>query len=191
MVCENQGGGPGEGLDACTVLSARESQDVLERVILPAATKSAVPQDRPVVVIVGGQPGAGKTKVAGLVQAALGQRGGAVRIGRGLYKHAHRHHVAALTADVRTAGAKVRSNINYWQTAVEVSRRPGLLQLLAGDQVRRPRRERGPAQRRDHLRCRRRPVADAGVARRASAHRARGPFDTRDRVGPVSTDYFP
>lgn len=105
--------------DAGAVLSARESQDVLERVLLPAATKSAVPQDRPVVVIVGGQPGAGKTKVADLVQTALDQRGGAVRIGRDLYKRAHRHYAAALAADVRTAGAKVRSDTGYWQTAIE------------------------------------------------------------------------
>ncbi len=108
-----------EDLDACAVLSARESQDVLGRVIPPAATASAVPQGRPVVVIVGGQPGAGKTKAADLVQAALGRRGGAVRIGRDLYKAAHRHYAAALAADVRTAGAKVRPDTSRWQTAVE------------------------------------------------------------------------
>ncbi|WP_234342265.1 zeta toxin family protein [Streptomyces leeuwenhoekii] len=108
-----------EDLDACAVLSARESQDVLGSVILPAATASAVPQGRPVVVVVGGQPGAGKTKVADLVQAALGQRGGAVRVGRDLYKAAHRHYAAALAADVRTAGAKVRPDTSRWQTAVE------------------------------------------------------------------------
>jgi predicted kinase len=38
------------------------------------------------MVIAGGQPGAGKTTVADLVQAALDRRGGAVRIGRDLYK---------------------------------------------------------------------------------------------------------
>ncbi|MFH8419314.1 zeta toxin family protein [Streptomyces collinus] len=48
--------------------------------------RAAVPQDRPVMVIAGGQPGAGKTTVADLVQAALDRRGGAVRIGRDLYK---------------------------------------------------------------------------------------------------------
>ncbi|MFF4935328.1 zeta toxin family protein [Streptomyces griseofuscus] len=39
--------------------------------ILPTAVRGAVRQERPVVVIVGGQPGAGKTAVADLVQAAL------------------------------------------------------------------------------------------------------------------------
>ncbi|GFH81526.1 hypothetical protein Sgou_61960 [Streptomyces gougerotii] len=79
-------------LDAAAMLSAHEKQDVLERVLLPAAAEGTVAQRRPVVVIVGGQPGAGKTKVADLVEAALGQRGGAVRIGRDLYKAAHRHY---------------------------------------------------------------------------------------------------
>ncbi|MEU5583092.1 zeta toxin family protein [Streptomyces huasconensis] len=107
-----------EDQHAC-VLPARESQAVLKDVILPAATASAVRQARPVVVIVGGQPGAGKTKVADLVQAALNQRGGAVRIGRDLYKAVHRDYGAALAADVRTAGARVRPDTSRWQVAVE------------------------------------------------------------------------
>ncbi|WP_327241109.1 zeta toxin family protein [Streptomyces sp. NBC_01320] len=76
-------------------------------------------QDRPLVVIVGGPPGAGKTGVANLVQAALDHRGGAVRIGRDLYKPAHRQYAALLDADVRTAGAKVRPDTSRWQAAVE------------------------------------------------------------------------
>jgi adenylate kinase family enzyme len=71
------------------------------------------------VVFVGGQPGAGKTNVADLVQAALRRRGGSVRIGRDLYKAAHCHYAAALAADVRTAGAKVRADTSSWQAAVE------------------------------------------------------------------------
>jgi len=67
-------------------LSDGESREVLTRVILPAWTRGAVRQDRPVVVVVGAQPGAGKTEVADLVQAALDRRGGAVRIGSDLYK---------------------------------------------------------------------------------------------------------
>ncbi|WP_327228617.1 zeta toxin family protein [Streptomyces platensis] len=73
-------------------LPDQESRDVLTRVILPACTSGAVPQDQPVVVIVGGQPGAGKTEIADLVQAALDRRGGAVRICRDLYKAAHQRY---------------------------------------------------------------------------------------------------
>ncbi|WP_328743643.1 zeta toxin family protein (plasmid) [Streptomyces caniferus] len=100
-------------------LPDEESRDVLTRVILPACTGGAVRQDQPVVVIVGGQPGAGKTEIADLVQAALDRRGGAVRICRDLYKAAHRRYGELLAADVRTAGVKVRPDTRRWQAAVE------------------------------------------------------------------------
>ena len=101
------------------VLSEQESFDVLHRVILPAATQDAVAQRRPVVIVVAGQPGAGKTWIADLVQAVLDRRGGAVRVGRDLYKPVHRHYAHALAADVRTAGALVRPDTARWQAAVE------------------------------------------------------------------------
>ncbi|NJP82512.1 AAA family ATPase, partial [Streptomyces sp. AA8] len=100
-------------------LSDDENLDVLSRLILPAWARNAVPQERPVVLIVGGQPGAGKTRVADLVQAALDARGGAVRIGRDLYKNAHSRYTALLADDVRTAGVKVRPDTSRWQAAVE------------------------------------------------------------------------
>ncbi|MER7692852.1 zeta toxin family protein [Streptomyces sp. NPDC097610] len=109
----------GEKNVVSAVLSEQESRDVLDRVILPMSTKGAAHQNRPVVVIVGGQPGAGKTDVADLVQAALDRRGGAVRAGRDLYKSLHRHYASALAADVRTAGALVRPDTARWQAAVE------------------------------------------------------------------------
>ncbi|MGW3563505.1 zeta toxin family protein [Streptomyces sp. NPDC000941] len=106
--------------DASSVaLSEQERHDVLHQVILPTWTKSAVRQDRPTVVVVGGQPGAGKTAVADIVQAALNRRGGAVRIGSDLYKAAHRRYAELLAADVRTAGVKVRPDTRGWQAAVE------------------------------------------------------------------------
>ncbi|MCH0560406.1 MULTISPECIES: zeta toxin family protein [unclassified Streptomyces] len=104
---------------ASSALDGREHRDVLHRLILPQAAGRAVRQDRPVVVVVGGPPGAGKTVVGDLVQAALRRRGGSVRIGRDLYKAAHRHYAAALAVDVRTAGAKVRADTSSWQAAVE------------------------------------------------------------------------
>ncbi|MEU3619818.1 zeta toxin family protein [Streptomyces sp. NPDC006872] len=100
-------------------LSEQESFDVLHRVILPAVTQGAVAQAQPVVVIIAGQPGAGKTEIADLVQAVLDRRGGAVRVGRDLYKPLHRHYSNALAADVRTAGALVRTDTARWQAAVE------------------------------------------------------------------------
>lgn len=106
-------------------LSEGESRDVLHKVILPTAMKGAVRQVRPVVVIVGGQPGAGKTDVADLVQAALDRRGGAVRVCSDLYKAAHQRYRGMLAADVRTAGVKVRPDTRRWQAAVEDCVRAG------------------------------------------------------------------
>ncbi|MEU7444244.1 zeta toxin family protein [Streptomyces sp. NPDC044780] len=101
------------------VLCGDEHRQVLERVILPAWTKGAVRQDRPIVVVVGGQPGAGKTAIADLVHAALDARGGAVRVGSDLYKAAHRRYAELLAVDVRTAGVQVRPDVRGWQAAVE------------------------------------------------------------------------
>ncbi|MFB7825316.1 zeta toxin family protein [Streptomyces hydrogenans] len=103
--------------DALVLTEAERRQVLAER--LPNWTRGAVPQERPVVVVVAGQPGAGKTAIADLVQAALERRGGAVRIGRDLYKPAHRDYAAALATDVRTAGAAVRPDTTAWQAAVE------------------------------------------------------------------------
>ncbi|MBT2411116.1 zeta toxin family protein [Streptomyces sp. ISL-12] len=61
------------------MLSAQERLAALHQVIIPEATKNSVPQKRPVVLFVAGQPGAGKTRVADLFQAVLHYRGGCVR----------------------------------------------------------------------------------------------------------------
>ncbi|MGX1913548.1 zeta toxin family protein [Streptomyces phaeochromogenes] len=100
-------------------LPEQESLEVLHRVILPAVTQGAAAQARPVVVVVAGQPGAGKTTLADRVAAVLARRGGAVRVGRDLYKPLHRRYAGVLAADVRTAGALVRPDTVRWQAAVE------------------------------------------------------------------------
>ncbi|MFD3782242.1 zeta toxin family protein, partial [Streptomyces sp. NPDC058612] len=108
------------GTDVGSVLlSGLESDHILQQAILPAATKDADRQDQPVVVIVGGQPGAGKTWVSDLVQAALDRRGGAVRIGRDLYKASDRRYAEFLAEDVRAAGVKVRPDTSRWQAGLE------------------------------------------------------------------------
>ncbi|WTT06239.1 zeta toxin family protein [Streptomyces sp. NBC_00090] len=45
-------------------------------------------------MVVSGPSGAGKTEAGDLVQAALDRRGGAVRVGRDLYKPVHHHYPA-------------------------------------------------------------------------------------------------
>ncbi|MBC3844558.1 AAA family ATPase [Streptacidiphilus sp. 4-A2] len=87
--------------------------------IVPAALGGAVAQERPVVVFVAGQAGAGKTVVVDLVHAALAGRGGAVRVDRDLYKTLHPHYRRLLAEDVRTAGVRVREDTYQWAAQVE------------------------------------------------------------------------
>ncbi|MCF3105455.1 zeta toxin family protein [Streptomyces roseoverticillatus] len=94
-------------------------QEVLTSAILPTWTKDAVSQQRPVVVVVAGQPGSGKSTLADQLHAVLSRRGGAVLIGRDSYKAAHQHYTELLVDDVRTAGVKIRSDTIRWQAAVE------------------------------------------------------------------------
>ncbi|GHE71950.1 ATP/GTP-binding protein [Streptomyces longispororuber] len=100
-------------------LPEAESRRVLEQVIVPAVTGDAVAQPHPVVVVVAGQPGAGKTQIADLVQAALARRGGAVRICSDLYKPVHPRYAELLAADVRATGVGVRADTRRWQGEVE------------------------------------------------------------------------
>ncbi|WP_425824610.1 zeta toxin family protein [Streptomyces fractus] len=100
-------------------LPAAAHREVLAERILPRALQGAVPQRRPVAVVVAGQPGAGKTTLADLLHAALERRGGAVRVSRDLYKSAHGAYPELLAADVRTAGSQVRPDTRAWQHAVE------------------------------------------------------------------------
>lgn len=68
------------------VLSEDEHEKILTSRILPAWTRDAVPQEQPVAVLVGGPPGSGNSTACQVLKAALDRRGGAVLIGRDLYK---------------------------------------------------------------------------------------------------------
>ncbi|MEV6840876.1 zeta toxin family protein [Streptomyces sp. NPDC051133] len=105
-------------ISAASRLCETEHQRALAEHLV-AWTADAVAQDRPVVVIVAGPPGSGKTTLAMLVQAVLARRGGAVRIGSDLYKRAHRQYEEFLQQDVWTAGRRVRSDTRQWQAEVE------------------------------------------------------------------------
>jgi energy-coupling factor transporter ATP-binding protein EcfA2 len=101
------------------VLTEGQHEKILVSQILPTWTKDAVPQERPVVVLVAGPPGSGKSTLCGLLRAVLDQRGGAVMICRDLYKTSHPEYGALLRSDDRTAGVRVRPDVLQWQAEVE------------------------------------------------------------------------
>ncbi|MFE9427711.1 zeta toxin family protein [Kitasatospora sp. NPDC006697] len=100
-------------------LGSGEGGRILQQEVLPAVLGGAVAQRRPVVVFVAGQAGSGKTAVVDLVHAALGRRGGAVRVDRDAYKAVHPSYERFLAEDVRTAGVRVRTDTYAWQAEVE------------------------------------------------------------------------
>ncbi|MFE2693734.1 zeta toxin family protein [Streptomyces mirabilis] len=101
------------------VLSEPEHEEILASQILPACTKGAVPQEQPVVVLVGGPPGSGKSTACQVLKEMLDRRGGAALIGPDLYKSAHPAYRLLLRGDDRTAGVKVRPDVLRWQAEVE------------------------------------------------------------------------
>ncbi|MEJ8653587.1 zeta toxin family protein [Streptomyces sp. MS1.AVA.3] len=101
------------------VLSEQEHEEILASRILPTWTEGAVPQEEPVVVLVAGGPGSGKSTLIDLLHAVLDQRGGAVRVCRDLYKAAHPAYGELMHSDERTAGVKVRPDVLRWQGQVE------------------------------------------------------------------------
>ncbi|MFJ9447179.1 zeta toxin family protein [Kitasatospora sp. NPDC101235] len=127
-------------------LPEAEHREALEGLILPAWTARAVPQDQPVVVVVGGPPGSGKTEIADLVHASLSRRGGAVRVGSDLYKHVHPDYADLLADDVRTAGVKVRPDVRGWQAGVEAHVRDRRLDAVVESALADPQQARADAQ---------------------------------------------
>lgn len=101
------------------VLSEKQHEEILASQILPTWTKGALTQEQPVVVLVAGPPGSGKSTLCELLLTVLDRRGGAVLIGRDLYKSAHPQYAALLESDERTAGVKVRPDVLQWQAEVE------------------------------------------------------------------------
>ncbi|MEU4118949.1 zeta toxin family protein [Kitasatospora sp. NPDC028055] len=100
-------------------LEAGEGARILTEEILPAVLRGAVAQERPVVLLVAGPPGSGKTTLGNQLHAVLDMRGGAVRVGSDLYKAAHPQYGTFLAEDVRIAGVGVRADTRRWQAEVE------------------------------------------------------------------------
>ncbi|MFE5561648.1 zeta toxin family protein [Streptomyces sp. NPDC056544] len=100
------------------VLAERQHEEILTTEILPTWTRHAVPQDQPVVIVVAGPAGSGKSRLCDLLLAVLARRGGAVLIGRDLYKKAHPRYDALMCEDDLTAGVGVRPDVLRWQAEV-------------------------------------------------------------------------
>ncbi|MGW5689001.1 zeta toxin family protein [Nonomuraea sp. NPDC003754] len=76
-------------------LSEEANERIFREQIVPMVLTGAARQDAPVVVIVGGQTGAGKTAITSMVKRALGQAGSFLNINMDFYNPFHpQYHCA-------------------------------------------------------------------------------------------------
>ncbi len=94
------------------LLSAQESQRRFHERIVPRYLAHGVPQERPVLVIVAGQPGAGKSAVENRVHADLG--GGTVTIDADDLRPTHPDYVPLALENDRTAAPATHADASRW-----------------------------------------------------------------------------
>jgi Mrp family chromosome partitioning ATPase len=88
------------------VLSAEDNEQIFRKHIVPMFLTGPPTQPKPVVVIVGGQTGAGKTAVTTMVKHALGQRGAFINMD--FYNPMHPRYHRWRAEDEYTASDRVR-----------------------------------------------------------------------------------
>ncbi|MGW2956328.1 zeta toxin family protein [Streptomyces eurythermus] len=98
-------------------LSAEEHRWIFDELIVPDLLARSTPQERPIVVYVVGQPGAGKTRMTPMIRRTL--RGRPVRISGDDFKAAHPDYLTLLAEEPRTAGERIRADYRAWQALAE------------------------------------------------------------------------
>ncbi len=101
------------------LLSEGESQRIFRDRIVPQQLAQGVSQQRPVVVFVAGQPGAGKTKTTESVKAMLDRRGGAIVVNSDYYKPYQPDYGRLLVEDDRNAAPYTSMDGRRWMADAE------------------------------------------------------------------------
>ncbi|UQA91471.1 zeta toxin family protein [Streptomyces halobius] len=109
-------------------LCAEEHRFIFDELVAPSLLDGVTPQERPVVVYVLGQPGAGKTRTALMVRRAL--RGRPVRITAERFMVAHPDFRQLLRDEPQTAELRIRADYRSWQAQAEA-----LVRARRGDVV--------------------------------------------------------
>ncbi|MET7423397.1 zeta toxin family protein [Dactylosporangium sp. NPDC005555] len=95
------------------------NEEIFRGRIVPAFLTGPPARDNPVVVIVGGQTGAGKTEMTKMVRRALGGPGEYTNIDMDLYNPMHPGFTRWQAEDPATASAKVRPDGELWWTKAQ------------------------------------------------------------------------
>ncbi|MFB7672312.1 zeta toxin family protein [Kitasatospora purpeofusca] len=97
-------------------LSADEHDFVFDAMVVPTVLNTVVGQEKPVVVYVAGQPGAGKTRAAHLVHRSLHRP---VHLSGDYFKVLHPDYLQLLKTDPRRASEPIRADYRAWQAKAE------------------------------------------------------------------------
>lgn len=95
-------------------LSEAQHQAIFERDIKPLLFAGAQPSERPVAVIFGGQPGAGKSAAVAAAKEDLGPRGGAVEIIGDDLRGFHPHYARLMADNDKTAAFYTDRDTGRW-----------------------------------------------------------------------------
>lgn len=95
-------------------LSEADNERIFRDLIIPTRLSGYQRQDRPVVVVLMAQPGAGKSKFAGEIRDALRANGGAVEIDSDLYKPFHPQYAHLMKTDDQKMASATRADGRTW-----------------------------------------------------------------------------
>jgi predicted ABC-type ATPase len=101
------------------LLSEAESERIFRDEIVPAELEGALGVERPRVIFVAGQPGAGKTRTTQAVVEAMESRGGAVVVNSDFYKPFHPEHRRLMIEDDTTAAPYTSLDGRRWMAKAE------------------------------------------------------------------------
>lgn len=114
-------------------LDASEHEAIFEQKIKPRLFSGARPAPKPVAVIFGGQPGAGKSAVVGLASQELAQCGGAVEIIGDDLRQFHPHYGRLVGLDDKTAAFYTDRDTGLWiEKAIAQASRLGVSVVIEG-----------------------------------------------------------
>jgi len=109
--------------DTRFALTPEENEKIFQEDIKPYLLATATPgitsSDAPVMVMVGGQPGAGKSRSIASVRLDLEKRGGVMEIAADDLRKFHPKHDALMRADDRTAASFTHADASLWAEKAE------------------------------------------------------------------------
>ena len=115
------------------VLSESQHESIFQKEIKPYLFKNANPVDSPIVVVFGGQPGAGKSMAVDLAQGELKEQGGAVSIVGDELRLFHPSNEDLMALDDKTAAFYTGQDMGKWvEKAINYAKQLGCHVIIEG-----------------------------------------------------------